>query len=187
MQLKMLVLSASALALWLTPLTALDKKVSWHKAIQGVSLFAGISCAVTAGNIARKLVPELEIELIKERAIKADIIDEIGTSAYVSQQQRQKEAEGILVSPPGVDIEEGRKALEAVYSEDFQSEPTATATDDTSDKDASDLKLWWKVEAAQIEGKPATWIIENLLGQKGRKFNEGKTQLAKLLKKFGNE
>ncbi|MEG4287306.1 hypothetical protein QUB68_29795 [Microcoleus sp. A006_D1] len=185
MQLKILVLSASALALWLTPLTALDKKVSWHKAIQGVSLFAGIACAVTAGNIARKLVPELEIELIKERAIKADIIDEIGTSAYVSQQQRQKEAEGILVSP-GVDIEEGRKALEAVYNEDFQSEHITTANDDTSEKDASDLKLWWKVEAAQIEGKPATWIIENLLGKKGRKFNEGKLQLAELLKKFGD-
>ncbi|MEG4318632.1 MULTISPECIES: hypothetical protein [unclassified Microcoleus] len=42
MHLKMFVLSASAVALWLAPLSALDKKVSWHKAVQGVSLCAGI-------------------------------------------------------------------------------------------------------------------------------------------------
>jgi hypothetical protein len=96
MQLKMFVLSGAALTLWLTPLTALDKRIGWHKSMQGLSLCAAIACAVSAGNIARKLSEEAEIELIKERAVKADVEDEISTSVYVSQQQRQQEAEQIL-------------------------------------------------------------------------------------------
>jgi hypothetical protein len=96
MQLKMWILSGTAIALWLAPLTALDKKVGWHKSIQGLSLGAGIACAVSAGNIARKLAEENEIETIKTRAITADVVDEIAVSAYVSQQQRQQEAEAIL-------------------------------------------------------------------------------------------
>jgi hypothetical protein len=95
-QLKMFVLSGAAVALWLIPLTALDKRIGWHKSIQGLSLGAAIACAVSAGNIARKLAEENEIETIKARAISADVVDEIATSAYISQQQRQQEAEQIL-------------------------------------------------------------------------------------------
>jgi hypothetical protein len=96
MQLKMFVLSGAAVALWLVPLTALDKRIGWHKLIQGMSLGAAIACAVSAGNIARKLAEENEIETIKTQAITADVVDEIAVSAYVSQQQRQQEAEAIL-------------------------------------------------------------------------------------------
>jgi hypothetical protein len=96
MQLKMFVLSGAAVALWLVPLTALDKRIGWHKSIQGVSLVAAIACAVSAGNIARKLSEQQEIEEIKTKAITADVVDEIAVSAYVSQQQRQQEAEAIL-------------------------------------------------------------------------------------------
>jgi len=45
-----------------------------------------VACAVTAGNIARKQSEQEEIEAIKTRAITADVIDEISTSAYISQQ-----------------------------------------------------------------------------------------------------
>jgi len=96
MQLKLWILSGTAIALWLAPLTALDKKVGWHKSIQGLSLGAAIACAVSAGNIAQRLAEEKEIETIKTRAITADVVDEIAVSAYVSQQQRQQEAEAIL-------------------------------------------------------------------------------------------
>ena len=54
MHLKLFVLSASSVVLWIAPLTALDKKLDIHKALQGVSLTAAIACAVTAGNIARE-------------------------------------------------------------------------------------------------------------------------------------
>ena len=98
MHLKLFVLSASSVALWLTPLTALDKTLDIHKALQGVSLCAAIACAVAAGNIARELSEQGEIEEIKTRAITADVVDEIATSAYISQVQRQQEAEQILTA-----------------------------------------------------------------------------------------
>jgi hypothetical protein len=96
MHLKLFVLSASSVVLWLTPLTALDKTRDIQKALQGVSLIAAIACAVSAGNIARELSEQGEIEVIRTRAITADVVDEIATSAYISQQQRQQEAEQIL-------------------------------------------------------------------------------------------
>ena len=96
MQLKMWILSGTAIALWLAPMVALDKKVTWHKAIQGLSLGGAIACAIGAGNIARRLAEENEIEALKIRAIKADVEDEIATEVYVSQKQRQQEAEQLL-------------------------------------------------------------------------------------------
>ncbi|MBD0395645.1 MAG: hypothetical protein ICV52_17825, partial [Microcoleus sp. C1-bin4] len=71
MQLKLFVLSASSVVLWLAPLSALDKTLDIHKALQGVSLTAAIACAVTAGNIARFQAEQNEIEEIKTRAITA--------------------------------------------------------------------------------------------------------------------
>src|SRR4028119_2199197 len=103
MHLKLFVLSASSVVLWLAPLTALDKKLDIHKALQGVSLTAALACAVTAGNIARKLSELGEIEEIKSRAITAGVVDEIATSAYRSQQQRQQEAEQILAADEQID------------------------------------------------------------------------------------
>jgi hypothetical protein len=164
--------------LWLAPLTALDKKLDIHKALQGVSLTAAIACAVTAGNIARELSEQGEIELIKKRAITADVVDEISTSAYISQQQRQQEAELILTSP-GVDVEESRKALEAIYSSDFQ--------DTASPKEHPDYPIYLEVCKSREAGKSTTWIVENILKMGGRKFSDGKVKLQTLLNQFEEE
>ncbi len=118
MQLKMFVLSGAAVVLWLAPLTALDKKVGWHKFIQGLSLGTAVACAVSAGNIARELSEQEEIEAIKTRAITADVVDEIATSAYISQQQRQQEAEQIL--NPREHLE---RSLALTYDGEEESEP----------------------------------------------------------------
>jgi len=113
MLLKMFVLSSSALILWLAPLVGLDKRIGWHKSIQGLSLVAAMSCALGAANIARKQSEQNEIEEIKTRAITADVVDEIATSAYISQQQRQQEAEQIL--NPREHLE---RSLALTYEED---------------------------------------------------------------------
>jgi hypothetical protein len=118
MLLKLIVLSSASLTLWLVPLVGLDKKVGWHKGIQGASLCAAVACAVTAGNIARKQSEQNEIEAIKTRAITADVVDEIAVSAYVSQQQRQQEAEAIL-NP----VEHLERALALPDAEVERSEP----------------------------------------------------------------
>jgi hypothetical protein len=118
MQLKMFVLSGAAVALWLIPLTVLDKRIGWYKSAQGLSLCAAIACAVSAGNIARELSEQGEIEAIKTRAITADVVDEIATSAYISQQQRQQEAEQIL--NPREHLE---RSLALTYDESEHLEP----------------------------------------------------------------
>jgi hypothetical protein len=120
MHLKLFVLSASSMVLWLAPLTALDKTLDIHKALQGVSLTAAIACAVTAGNIAREQAEQNEIEEIKARAITADVVDEIATSAYISQQQRQQEAEQML--NPREHLE---RSLALTYDGEKESEPIA--------------------------------------------------------------
>lgn len=112
MLLKMFVLSGSAVILWLAPLTALDRRVGWHKLIQGLSLGSAVACAVGAGNIAKKLAEEAEIEALKIRAIKADIEDEISTEVYVSQAQRQQEAEQILTASDRTDDRTGEQEAE---------------------------------------------------------------------------
>ena len=118
MHLKLFVLSASSVLLWIAPLSALDKTLDIHKALQGASLTAAIACAVTAGNIARRQAEQNEIEEIKSRAITADVVDEIATSAYISQQQRQQEAEQIL--NPREQLE---RLLALTYDENERSEP----------------------------------------------------------------
>jgi len=178
MQLKMFVLSGAAVALWLLPLTTLDKRIGWHKSMQGVTLCAAIACAVTAGNIARLQAEQNEIEEIKTRAITADVVDEIATSAYISQQQRQQEAELILASP-GDDVEATREALEAIYSQSLQ--------DDTSTSEHPDYPIYLEICKSREAGKSTTWIVENVLKMGGRKFSEGKVKLQTLLNKFDGE
>jgi len=178
MHLKLFVLSASSVMLWLAPLTALDKTLDIHKALQGVSLTAAIACAVTAGNIARKQAEQNEIEEIKTRAITADVVDEIATSAYISQQQRQQEAELILASP-GDDVEATREALEAIYSQSLQ--------DDTSASEHPDYPIYLEICKSREAGKSTTWIVENVLKMGGRKFSDGKVKLQTLLNYFEGE
>jgi hypothetical protein len=181
MHLKLFVLSASSVVLWFAPLVVLDKTLDIHKTLQGASLTAVIACAVTAGNIAREQTEQNEIEEMKSRAITADVVDEIATSAYISQQQqRQQEAELILTNP-GVDLESNRKALEALYSNDLQE-----ATNSASAPNSPEYFIYLEIRKSLEAGKTNTWIIENSLNMKWCKFVEGKVKLQGLLAKFGN-
>jgi hypothetical protein len=149
MHLKLFVLSASSVVLWLAPLTALDKTLDIHKALQGVSLTAAIACAVTAGNIAREQAEQNEIEEIKTRAITADVVDEIATSAYISQQQRQQEAEQIL--NPREHLE---RSLALTYDGEKESEPiTQNQLAELEQNDAQNAESERAERALQLKAK----------------------------------
>jgi hypothetical protein len=157
MQLKMWILSGTAIALWLTPLTALDKKVDWHKFIQGLSMGAAVACAVSAGNIARQLAEESEIEEIKTRAITADVVDEIAVSAYVSQQQRQQEAEQILATDGRTDEHEVelnliKESLELLLNQ-TSSDSGELAVVNLSTRQREQIELILQCHAKGISGK----------------------------------
>ncbi|MGB7891061.1 MAG: hypothetical protein WCF82_03920 [Microcoleus sp.] len=157
MQLKLFVLSASSVVLWLVPLAALDKKLDTHKALQGVSLCAAIACAVTAGNIARKLSEQGEIEAIKERAITADVVDEISTSVYISQKQRQQEAEQILATNERTDEQEAeldsiRESLELLLNQ-TSNDSGELAVVNLSTRQREQIELILQCHAKGITGK----------------------------------
>ena len=157
MQLKLFVLSASSVALWLVPLNMLDKKLDIHKAVQGVSLCAAIACAVSAGNIARELSEQGEIEAIKERAITADVIDEISTSAYISQQQRQQEAEQILATDERIDEQEAelnsiKESLELLLNQ-TSSDSGSLMVVNLSTRQREQIELILQCHAKGISGK----------------------------------
>ena len=101
--------------------------------------------------------------------------DEISTSVYVSQQQRQQEAELILTSP-NVDVEASRQALEAIYCGDLQETPSAS--------DSPDYLIYLEVCKSMQAGKSVTWIVENVLKMGGRQFADGKVKLKSILQQF---
>jgi polyhydroxyalkanoate synthesis regulator phasin len=157
MHLKLFVLSASSVVLWLTPLTALDKKLDIHKALQGISLGAAIACAVSAGNIARELSEQGEIEAIKERAITADVIDEISTSAYISQQQRQQEAQQILATDKQIDEQTSelnsiKESLELLLNQ-TSSDSGSLAVVNLSTRQREQIELILQCHTKGISGK----------------------------------
>lgn len=178
--LKVLVLSVSGLILWLAPPFVFSRKIPLHNFMQGVALLSGFACCLEGRRCALILSKAEEFEALKAAAVDADVVDEISTSIYISEQQRRKEAE-VIIGASGEEVEAAREALEALYSNDLQPETSTT----TSEENTRDLELWWKVSAAEVEGKSPTWIIENILNMKGRKFTEGKTRLAELKNKFG--
>src|SRR4028119_1448165 len=158
MLLKLIVLSSASLTLWLVPLVGLDKKVGWHKGIQGASLCAAVACAVTAGNIAREQAEQNEIEEIKARAITADVVDEIATSAYISQQQRQQEAEQIL--NPREHLE---RSLALTYGEEEEAGTFGTAIQAAPEQN-EDLERTERIHQLQARGYGKAKIILEIWG-----------------------
>jgi hypothetical protein len=157
MHLKLFVLSASSVVLWLAPLSALDKRLDINKALQGVSLTAAIACAVAAGNIAREQAEQNEIEEIKTRAITADVVDEIATSAYISQQQRQQEAEQILATDEQTDEQASelnsiKESLELLLNQ-TSNDSGSRAVVNLSTRQREQIELILQCHAKGISGK----------------------------------
>lgn len=96
MLLKMYALSGAAIILWIVPLYSLDKRVSWHRFIQGGSLVAAFSCASSASFLARRLVEEMAFENAKKAMLIGDMQDELAQSAWLSEQQRRLQNEQYL-------------------------------------------------------------------------------------------
>lgn len=103
MRLKMLALTSSAIILWVAPLYALDKKIAWHRAIQGASLLTAFGCAIESSRTAKKLAAQEAFENAKRAMIIADLQDELAQSAYLSEQERRLQNQNYLqsiITPP---------------------------------------------------------------------------------------
>jgi hypothetical protein len=117
-RLKMSVLTVSGFALWLAPPFILSRKIPVYNLLTGLALLGSWACCFEARRVAVKLAQVEEFEAMKEAVIVADTVDELATSAYISEQQRRIEAEQIL--NPREHLE---RALALTYDEGERSEP----------------------------------------------------------------
>jgi len=129
--LKVSVLSVSGLTLWLAPPFIFSRKIPLHNFMQGIALVSGFACCFEARRTALKLAKAEEFEAMKDAAVEADLVDEISTSVYVSEQQRRQEAEQILAGEP--DREEAVEALKRAWLLDCgePAEPSAEPEEPT--------------------------------------------------------
>ena len=111
--LKISALTVSGVILWLTPPFVFSRKIPLHNFLQGVALVSGFACAFEARRCALKVAKTEEFEAMRDAAVAADFVDEIVTSVYVSQAQRQQEAEQILNGQP--EREEAVEALKRAW------------------------------------------------------------------------
>jgi hypothetical protein len=119
--LKVSALSLSGLTLWLAPPFIFSRKVPLHNFMQGIALVSGFACCFEARRRALKVAKAEEFEAMKDAAVKADVVDEISTSIYISEQQRRREAEEILNAQP--EREETVEALKRAWLLDCEAEP----------------------------------------------------------------
>jgi len=115
--LKVSVLSLSGITLWLLPPFVFSRKIPLHNFMQGVALVSGFACCFEGRRVALLVAKEADFEAMKEAVIVADSVDELATSAYISEQQRRNEAEQIL-NP----VEHLERALALTCDEDEHSE-----------------------------------------------------------------
>lgn len=93
---KISALTCSGFILWLAPPFILSRKIPLHNMTTGLALIGSFACCFEARRVALKLSQAEDFEAMKEAVIVADTVDELATSAYISEQQRRIEAESIL-------------------------------------------------------------------------------------------
>ncbi|MEG4534674.1 hypothetical protein [Microcoleus sp. D2_18a_D3] len=96
--LKVSVLSLSGITLWLLPPFVFSRRIPLHNFMQGVALVSSFACCFEARKGALKLAKDEEFEALKQAAIDSDVVHEISTSVYVSEEVRKKEAEELLAA-----------------------------------------------------------------------------------------
>ncbi|WP_333332449.1 hypothetical protein [Microcoleus sp. T3_A4] len=88
--------------------------------MQGTALVSGFACCFEARRCALKVAKAEEFEAMKERAINADVADELAVSAYVSEQERRTEAELLLATDANRELLERALALSSENEEEAE-------------------------------------------------------------------
>ncbi|WP_293156056.1 MULTISPECIES: hypothetical protein [unclassified Microcoleus] len=160
--LKATILTVSGVALWLAPPFLLSRKVPLHNLTTGAALIAGFACCFESRKLALKVAEEEEFEALKKAAINADMVDEVSTSVYISEQQRRQEAESIL-NP----VEHLERAL-ALTSDDSD-EPVVERSNQLVEPDAErsqngDAELAERIMQLRARGYGKAKIILEIWG-----------------------
>jgi hypothetical protein len=122
--------------------------------MQGIALVSGFACCFEARRCALKVAKAEEFEAMKDAAVAADLVDEISTSVYVSEQQRRNEAELLIASDSNRELLE--RAL-ALSSEDEETENVQLAQN-------ADNELRQRILQLQARGYGKAKIIFEIWG-----------------------
>lgn len=107
--LKISALTVSGVTLWLAPPFIFSRKIPLHNFMQGIALVSGFACCFEARKGALKLAKEEEFKALKQAAVYADVVHEISTSVYISEEQRKQEAEQLLRANSEIEQERERE------------------------------------------------------------------------------
>jgi hypothetical protein len=155
--LKVSVLSVSGLTLWLAPPFIFSRKIPLHNFMQGIALVSGFACCFEARRCALKLAKAEEFEAMKDAVIVADTVDELATSAYISEQQRRMEAEQILNPDERTDEQEAeldsiKQSLELLIQKTSSDSGELTVKNLTT-RQQEQIELILQCHAKGIHGK----------------------------------
>ncbi|MEG4048488.1 hypothetical protein [Microcoleus sp. Pol17_C1] len=116
--LKVSVLSLSGVTLWLLPPFVFSRRIPLHNFMQGVALVSGFACYFEARRCALKVAKAEEFEALKQAAVEADVVHELSTSIYVSEEQRKNEAELLIATDKNRELLERTLALSSENEEE---------------------------------------------------------------------
>ena len=152
--LKVSVLSLSGITLWLLPPFVFSRKIPLHNFMQGIALVSGFACCFEARRSALKVAKAEEFEALKQAAVEADVVHEISTSVYVSEEQRKNEAELLIATDKNRELLE--RAL-AISSEEEERENVQLAEN-------ADNELRERILQLQARGYGKAKIILEIWG-----------------------
>jgi len=164
--LKLEALAALTFVLWLPPAIARMPKL-----VQGLFLFGSLPFAIATIPISKRLILAQSVLNAEEAMDKRLIQKELSLST--AQQERNLEAQyGFAQNLHPEVIEEKRKSLEALIDE--ESEPEASEL-------PTSRELALAVRKLIQSGVSKTYIVEEVLGMRGRNFNDGMKLLDQML------
>lgn len=163
------VLALCSLTLWACSLAPIGKLA------KGVCLILGLYCATETMHHSQRLIHEQALTAATEAMIKELQRVELALATNAQEEELKREYAPGATYPPEV-RQELNESLEHLYQE-----PSASAALDTSASTSADRKAFYLAVRKLLEVHPATYIIEQILGYRGRNFNTGKIIFEELL------
>lgn len=160
---------ACAVCLWLAALSPIGKLG------KGVSLTLAMCHAVSLVRSSQQLIHQEAVALAKQ-AMQDELTQ---TELALETHQQESELEHLYGvndgTYPAEVVEDLRKSLETLLQEQNSGSTSGLPT-------SQELKsLYLAVKTLLESGKSESFVIEEILHQKGRNFNNGKAQLQQLL------
>lgn len=170
------ILALCSVTLWTCSLAPIGKLA------KGVCLILGLYCATETMHHSQRLIHEQALAGATEAMIHELQRVELALATNAQEEELKQQYAPGATYPPEV-RQELNESLEHLYQE-----PSAPAALDTSASTSagSNRKAFYLSVRALLEVHPPTYVIEEILGCRGRKFDEGKATLQNLLEEGKN-